>query len=1554
MPGNELGDRVHNFFAQDNSSQGPHQSHVLEGNWPVLNSNYWVGSQRQIDVLSSNNKNYSSQNSEIDRGQANHQVHVPHGLNFSQSNLRPDTSKAQYVIEQQYSNGIAYGNQFHLNRQNGSNFLAVDSSSNQRQLLSSRALSFPETHQGSGHEHEKAPDRSDTSVAPVSLDLFGGQHQMNHQQARMLQALQRQQSGLNDMQQMQQQIMMRKMQEFQMQQQFKQLDHQDLTNPVPAFIKQTSGSQTNMGNDNSNSDAFQYPWTAESGTSWLNGSSAMQGSPNGLAFPQNMTQSQRLMDLVPQQADQSLYGVPVSSSRGLTANQYPQMVTSRSFMPQMEAFSNSPHGSQHNLSSDQISVQESTPISRPKFQIENTVHASNQSLNTGINDRGLHQQLNSMPRNESQLHFARKQDPPAQSETSHERSARQFSSSPSEAALDPTEEKILFGSDDNIWAAFGKSPNMSGDTTGKLFDNGGLSNGFPSIQSGSWSALMQSAVAETSSSNVGPQEEWSGLNFLSNDGSSANQPTLMHNDYVKKASLPEDEMRIPSTLNSGSVRSSEDINTGNALGSNRLPDKFQQEPGMRVSTDRSQRLRQSLDGSSKWSNHNTLQKSIAEGGQIYENASQHSPDVERTTKKVSATWFPGQTGTVLERNGWNAQATVPPGGDEVKNHEAQLPQKSQNNQLMVMQDVQEKSLWKSNSPSSAIDFGPVKVGNHLVDKGLLSLNHATASVTSSCSMGVYDGNSSFVPNSNLLNQWKSAYPQAKFQGSDCLGSNQGLDLSNRNNKDEVRRLDMDNFPVKENSSDSHLSNLSQHASGGFREAGFSDACDSRSLPPGKQKLTNQLAGKVSVPRKFQYHPMGNLDEDVEPTFGLKQPLQPLSSSLQNNHFGQTSQVSRYSAVTDEGECRKDNKGGSSNDPTHGSFPGSASRVPFPFNRPLDSNMLNNTSSPSQNMLELLHKVDQSRSDGAVAHLGSSDCNISSQPPETEKSDGSAGHIQHSSVSKGFGLQLGPPSQRVHAPDLSLPSQNARDMVNSMHTSHAGAEMRDKMLQASSVQSLPFSNKGSQYENDRAAGPGNLGDENSMYKSPRNPGDENSMHKSPQLALDTPYARSQLQNKHIMRGSGKMAMVEQIDSSFSGNTSHSSQRGSAETVQPDASRSIQKLNLASYITGASDIQGSGTVATTSTRDQIHSSHHFGMPRNSQPILQNIWNNNPSSQHSLGSLYPRTSSHLSAPHQPNIVESSHADLRDSKGDHLSSRLGSVHANTEGVVDEEERRLKESAGKVANIDSIPNAGESLGKTSSTKDNLEEFPVDSASTQKDIEAFGRSLKPNAFSNKNYPLLNQTSVDKDAQIDPSIRVSKRMKGPDNIFDVHQFHPEAGQQNGDNVGDMIGSSTRVSSEDSRMFRFSSSPDMRQRNTAPRGNIASQDIVLSGLNATQNNPSSGCTTSVRAEDHQVAPQMAPSWFNQYGHLKNGQIFSVYNAHHVTSLEPNEPSSTVAKSSNIMDAPSLEENSPAASVGACQVGEHPVILRPQKRKTASSELHPWQKEISDGSPNSLVLR
>ncbi|RRT63847.1 hypothetical protein B296_00027245, partial [Ensete ventricosum] len=95
------------------------------------------------------------------------------------------------------------------------------------------------------------------------------------------------------------------------------------------------------------------------------------------------------------------------------------------------------------------------------------------------------------------------------------------------SSLDPTEEKILFGTndDDNWGASFGGSFNsfMSGYPHGHPSQSEYL-GAFPSIQSGSWSALMQEAVQASSSEQV-VHEEWSGLNIQKTE-----QPMLMRSN----------------------------------------------------------------------------------------------------------------------------------------------------------------------------------------------------------------------------------------------------------------------------------------------------------------------------------------------------------------------------------------------------------------------------------------------------------------------------------------------------------------------------------------------------------------------------------------------------------------------------------------------------------------------------------------------------------------------------------------------------------------------------------------------------------------------------------------------------------------------------------------------------------------------------------------------------------------------------------------------------------------------------------------------------------------
>lgn len=734
-------------------------------------------------------------------------------------------------------------------RENDANFLVMDRNSNQRHFITSKGSPVHELQQSGGLDHlTRASVRQDTSESPVNFDLFGGQQQRSHQQSSIQPALQHPQSGVSNMQQLQQQLMIRKMQELHRQQQLQHLDlrQHNSNNEITPFAKPTSSNQPPFAYDSLNSNAPQYPWAAESGINWMNrGPPTLQGSSSGQSFPPNLGQVQQLVNLVPQQVDQSLYGVPISSSKGLPGNQYPRMVTARSSMPQMPISSNHLQGNKLNFMADQVNIQSEPSISRHKFQKEN-IFGLGSGMNTEMRNMGGLQQVNSLSRSGLQQEFLGRQEVAVQLETSHEKLRGQVASPQNEVALDPAEEKILFSSDDNIWDAFGTLPQMSREV-GDAVDIGGLSNGLPSMQSGSWSALMQSAVAETSSSNVASPEEWSGLILHKNDDLSRGQPPHK-GSTIQQTSFADHNIRINSARNSESFPPANDITTANAMGLNQFGEKFQNGPDQTLRT-------------------------------------------KTSTKANSPIWMTGHTGTGLQSNGWIPQASVPPHGDRVAiTHDAEkLQQNFRNSEVKAMQQdmVHGSSLWNSNSvPSTSDGSGHVnsRVGNH-ENQGILSSKEI---------------------------RWYNAHPPARSQDGGSLGRllhqandlNHVLESTNSHEKSDVPRNEKENCDGRENSNDSHRSNISQHTSGGFRESGLSDVSDSQTFPTGKQKSANQISRKVSASRKFQYH-LAKQDEDAdaERTYHLKQSAHiQVNMSQQDAHFGQSKifgQTPRNAADTEK-------------------------------------------------------------------------------------------------------------------------------------------------------------------------------------------------------------------------------------------------------------------------------------------------------------------------------------------------------------------------------------------------------------------------------------------------------------------------------------------------------------------------------------------------------------------------------------------------------------------------------------------------------------------------------
>ncbi|KAF0910875.1 hypothetical protein E2562_004833 [Oryza meyeriana var. granulata] len=115
------------------------------------------------------------------------------------------------------------------------------------------------------------------------------------------------------------------------------------------------------------------------------------------------------------------------------------------------------------------------------------------------------------------------------------------------ASLDPTEEKFLFGNDeDSNWGALLRG----GNDHGSSMDNDNFGGALPSLQSGSWSALMQEALQSTTSDNS-PKEEWSGLSFQKPEQIIANNSTLQDNNAAADMpnSSPDNIATVQQQLN---------------------------------------------------------------------------------------------------------------------------------------------------------------------------------------------------------------------------------------------------------------------------------------------------------------------------------------------------------------------------------------------------------------------------------------------------------------------------------------------------------------------------------------------------------------------------------------------------------------------------------------------------------------------------------------------------------------------------------------------------------------------------------------------------------------------------------------------------------------------------------------------------------------------------------------------------------------------------------------------------------------------------------------------
>ncbi|VFQ86668.1 unnamed protein product [Cuscuta campestris] len=1377
MPGNEFGDRLHNFFAQENFSQGQNQAQVLDGNWQALN-NHAFGSQRSHSVQGPNTKSYNLQQPvDSGRGPDSHLLSGPHGMDFSQPSPRHEASKSLLQSQQQNYNDYMYG---HLYRtQQEGKCLSVNTGTGQPDLVSiGTSGNGP---QGLGREHQTHEIvKSKASESQGSFDLFGSQHQLSrHHQSNISQP----QSGLNDMQQ---HVVLMRMQELQRQQQQNAMQQSNV-NLTPLFSKATSSAHSSSFVNDTRSSVPHNPWgAAETSTvNWLQRSSpAFQGSSsNGLIFT-NHSQGQHLMSLNPERSDQSLYGVPVSSSKA-GATQYPQTMTDRTHIKQTNSFNNSFPGDNY------FAAQDRTPTSKQKIQCENLFgNAHGESLNSMINMEN-HQRENVKQRSITAHEFQLRPQP-----ISLERTAVKASSN-NDVALDPTEEQILFGSDDNIWAAFGKSTNLKEEACNSV-DGASLLNENPSFRGGTWSALMQS-VAETSSTDVQPRDAWSGLNFHLTEVPSGNHNSSTRKNSGKQPnSFAEGRVPLSSSLNSETVHPSECTNVNNN------------------SYDNIQGFQQS--GQYKFPiKHDHGQRA---------SSSQRPVQLSEEERK----WLDGD---LLQRTGNVHDDFLQPGRPSVVNAHV-------NSKIF--------------SPAMSADES-----------------------------------NPFPSTSSQINYWKNTN-DVKFKGSeDFVGSQSSIARNNQifnsfqPSSREVKALETENRVKQENSSDSYHT-----STGSLRENALSDVSDSK---PGKEMST----------RKFQYHPMGNLNENVDTPHGVRKHTNEQARAQQNARFGQSmysSQAQKSSVEMGKRQSfsgQRDGKGPAEAQP-QSFFLSSGSNMSAHLNRFVDVQPPNVDSPSSPNMLQLLQKVDQSQEVGAT---------MCQKGPEAENLNGSIPHLQrcHSSISQGYGLQLGPPSQNIPVKPHLVSSQSSLQPINSSSVSHStienGENSQAQVAPPSEVHSLPYSRGTVQGDliNNRSAVLGSGTNEVAL----------NTMCGRASSAFSSGYIypRSALENQEM--DTGKTLANQSINSSLKhaphftkkdGCQVESSHGRSARIFSHDGIGTSQCANLATFTNTAKPTSFSEGVST---------------PQKPCSEVQNtVLVNSQAQQHPSSPQSRKELLQLPCSQELNIVESLSSAL-DSLGEDQDVKKGRTFLSKVGS--NPEKMLSAVQGEIKSVKPL---------------DVSTLMNSTASVHRDIEAFGQSLKPNKFSHHNYSLLNQMWATKNIETGQSNMMLKRMRTPD--------------------GQQISHASPQSADSSGVLSMSGSENNLERNgTDHQGTVSAEDLSVKQEQHTQfpqpwfdryGTCKNGQSLAVHKAQRAAEVQATESPLT---------IEKTYNSLYANKSMDRIQHVNVGESLLLTSAP-VENASSSQSLSVnITIDQQHSVPRPKKRTRVTADLVPWYKEVSEELQN-----
>jgi hypothetical protein len=1333
-----------------------------------------------------------------------------------------------------------------------------------------------------------------------------------------------QHAGDNDFQMWQQQMMYKQLQEFQRQQQLQQSDHGARMQPSfgqfhapakPLPADQLSTMSNEMTNNESMNSAWPHNFTTgdpslTSNSQMLNNGSAnwdqIVGAPgvgnfiNGSMFANAQNQSMRPMGLATHQVDQTFYPMHATSSRG-SGNQYSQ-------------FLGIPADSQSAMA--RVGPDQSEKTSRP--------------FNSSMNDHGLHLQgasslmqnfrgkggflSNNPMQNQSDnikagslvtmnhlQHGFQTQDfhsSPNQVELQvgvQEKSAMQVGQASGRASLDPTEEKILFGNDeDSNWGALLRGDNDNGNS----LDNDNYGGAFSSLQSGSWSALMQEALQSTTSENS-PKEEWSGLSFHKAEQIMANN-SLSGRDENKLAGL--------SGANIENARPPPPSSYADGTMNNPNLASFQH--AMRTPYERRDQMPHESPSASV-NNHQSA--SEVNNGYFQQNLKQAQSDGRQEQAHLANGLWAHQKSELL-RNSlqstgahgfWMSQQNT---ADHNINRESSNNQNDWKANNALGQDMSgTQNVFNSNENSWKSSGGNANSVQRLQQR---KSDISTAQIPNESS----DGKNIRMMGSNIPMMTQDHYQMITGRSGEQAGMNRNMghrvpETSESPGKSADQRtgdFNQEYLNATPNERQAHVLNHGQHIT--------SDSAPRRhSVFSGKEsENVSQSSQQAMASYMLQNRAMGTSGMNIGPSPGNPMSnslFPPQSHQMRNNmqhHFGTNSHVSNNMPSVSEKMMMAQEQLQS----RHG-LPNSSSALHFGGT---DTGLSQNRAvQNSQHMLQLLHKVDNSRNSNAVAEVPSNSLGIVSAQQQPN----------HPSL-QGFGLRLAPPSQRQ---SNSGNLWSGQTNVDAKQPDHSAQEDDRSQLPSTPSQSLTSPHTNSQSSPFHTSETENTGQPIGRF---------------PQLSSGQQYPVTDDR-------SGPAPMLQQP------------QQGSSATVFKNVWTNISAQRLAGMQANkiTPNILQSMMFPNNATTSNLWSSQRTDDQGQKASTPSDIVTTSANSQNQDSKQAVDSDAGLASSQKANF-ESTGATL---SGGNESLQKPSSDGNFVNPV-----------SSFAQLRQQGIMGGKHGENPGANFQAMNASYNSANNSGGIVLHG-SPAPSNIQQQNYSLLHQMQALRHTDIDPGSSTGKTIR-PDVGSDASQIDWKSGQRfahvannSTKSSADNIGSPGVPGSfpSDMKMLSFASRSEERNPNVPsqlPSGERPSHGSVTAqndSQNQVQPIGTSAASNSVeRSERPRINPQMAPSWFGHYGNYRNGQSVAMLNAQKSTALPYNFQKASWNNDNNNSAENRVESGQsvrpvhhlPSTKMDALvpsNVKASSMMRRPKKRKAMESTLVSWHKIIE--SPQKL---